>query len=75
MDIEVAKIFAAAIAVSVGCMLPAIAQGMMAKQAMESIGRNPSISDSIFSKLVVAMALTEALGIYSFVISLIILFV
>ncbi|MFA6475492.1 MAG: ATP synthase F0 subunit C [Patescibacteria group bacterium] len=75
MDIEVAKMFAAAIAVSVGCAGPAIAQGLMAKQTMESIGRNPSIENTIFSKLVIAMAITESLGIYSLVIALLILFV
>lgn len=75
MDAEVAKLFAAAIAVSVGCAAPAIAQGLMAKQTFESIGRNPSVQDGIFGKMVIAMAITESLGIYSLVIALLILFV
>lgn len=75
MDIEVAKMFAAAIAIGLGVIGPAIGQGMMASRAMESIGRNPSIEASIFSKLVIAMAITESLGIYALVIALLILFV
>ncbi|HBY73704.1 MAG TPA: ATP synthase F0 subunit C [Candidatus Kerfeldbacteria bacterium] len=75
MDIEVAKMFAAGAAVALGCAAPAIAQGMMVSRAMESIGRNPSIEGSIFSKLVITMAITESLGIYSLVIALLILFV
>lgn len=75
MDIEVAKMFAAAIAVGVGVIGPAIGQGLMASRAMEAIGRNPSIEGSIFSKLVIAMAITESLGIYALVIALLILFV
>lgn len=75
MDIEVAKMFAAAIAIGLGVIGPAIGQGLMASRAMEAIGRNPSIEGSIFSKLVIAMAITESLGIYALVIALLILFV
>ena len=75
MDIEVAKMFAAGATVAVGCIAPAVAQGMMVRQTMESIGRNPSIEGSVFGKLVIAMAITESLGIYSLVIALLILFV
>lgn len=75
MDIEVAKMFAAGATVCFGCIAPAIAQGSMVRQTMESIGRNPSIENGVFSKLVIAMAITESLGIYSLVIALLILFV
>ncbi|MBI4406940.1 MAG: ATP synthase F0 subunit C, partial [Candidatus Kerfeldbacteria bacterium] len=62
-------------AVSIGVIAPAVAQGMMVSKTMESIGRNPSIEAGIFSKLVIAMAITESLGIYALVIALLILFV
>ena len=75
MDIEGIKIIAAAAAVALGGVAPAIAQGKMVSQTMESIGRNPSIQDGVFSKMGIAMAITESLAIYSLVIALLILFV
>lgn len=75
MDAEAIKLIVAGATVSLGCIFPALAQGMMVRQTMESIGRNPSIMDGIFSKMVIAMAITESLAIYSLVISLLILFV
>ncbi len=75
MDLESIKLITAGATVALGCAVPAIAQGMMVRQTMESIGRNPSIMDGVFSKMVIAMAITESLAIYSLVISLLILFV
>ncbi len=75
MDAEAIKYIVAGATVAFGCIAPAMAQGMMVRQTMESIGRNPSIEGSIFGKLVIAMAITESLGIYSLVIALLILFV
>lgn len=75
MDAEGTKLIAAGITVALGCFGPALAQGMMVRQTMESIGRNPSIMNDVFSKMVIAMAITESLAIYSLVISLLILFV
>lgn len=60
---------------SMGALAPALAEGRIAAKAMESIGRNPSVSNDIFSKMIVAMAVTESTAIFCLVISLIILFV
>lgn len=75
MDAESIKLLSAAIAIAVGCTGPAIAQGMMVSRAMESFGRNPEIQDKVFPKMVIAMAITESLAIYSLVIALLILFI
>lgn len=75
MEIEVARVLAAGFCMSIGAMAPALAEGRIAAKAMESIGRNPSISNDIFSKMIVAMAVTESTAIFCLVISLIILFV
>ncbi len=69
------KVLAAAICMGIGSIAPAIAEGMVASKAMESIGRNPEIAENIFPKMIVAMAICESTGIYCLVISLIILFV
>lgn len=69
------KVLAAAICMGIGSIAPAIAEGMVASKAMEAIGRNPSLQDSISPKMIIAMAICESTGIYCLVISLIILFV
>jgi F-type H+-transporting ATPase subunit c len=74
MDIETAKVFAAAGAVAIGGIAPALAEGMVAAKAMESIGRNPSVANDIFPKMIVGMAICESTAIYALLISFIILF-
>lgn len=75
MSPESAQLFAAAIAVALGGAMPALAQGFMVKGAMEAAGRNPSVKDDIFGRMIIAMALTESIAIYGLVIALLILFV
>ncbi len=75
MDAEATKLLAAGLCMGLGAVGPAIGEGLVAAKAMETMGRNPEIADSIFPKMIVAMAITESTGIYSLVISLIILFV
>lgn len=69
------KALAAAICMGLGSIGPAIGEGWVASKAMEAMGRNPKIGDEITPKMIVAMAICESTGIYSLVISLIILFV
>lgn len=75
MEAEVVKLIAAGAAVAIGGIAPALAQGLMARQAFESMGRNPSVKDDLFTKMIIAMVLTESIAIYSLVIALLILFV
>lgn len=74
MELEAAKVLAAGICMGVGAIGPAIGEGMIAAKAMEAMGRNPSIKDDMFTKMIVAMAITESTGIYSLVVALIVLF-
>lgn len=75
MDAEAAKYLAAGLCMGIGSIAPAMAEGWIGSKAMEAIGRNPSVADNIFPKMIVADAIAESTGIYSLVISLIILFV
>ena len=61
--------FAAAIAVAFSTIFPAIAQGLTAKAAMESIARQPDAAKDIRSSLIISMALMEALTIYGLLIA------
>lgn len=60
---------AAALAIAVSTMGPAIAQGLTAKAAMESIARQPDAAKDIRSTLIIALALMEALTIYGLLIA------
>ena len=60
---------AAAIAIAISTLGPAIGQGKTAAAAMESIARQPSAAKDIRSTLIIAMALMEALTIYGLLIA------
>ena len=75
MDVESARLIAAALAVSIGGLGTALGEGMIATKAMDAIGRNPEIQDKLGPLVFVTMAITESTAIYSLVVSLIILFV
>ncbi len=47
----------------------------MGSKAMEAIGRNPEAASRIQTPMVLAVAFTEAIAIYSLVVALIIKFV
>ncbi len=66
---------AAALAIGLGAIASGISIGMLAKAAMEAIGRNPDSADKIRTNMIFAIAFAEALAIYSLVVALIILFV
>ena len=57
--------------IAIGGMGPAIAIGMTASKAMESIGRNPEAADKIFVPMLLGMAFAEAIAIYALVITFI----
>ena len=74
MDTESARLIAAAIAIGFGAIGPGIGEGYIGGRAMEAMGRNPEIGGTIFTRMFVAMAVTESTAIYSLVIALLILF-
>ncbi|MDP3975373.1 MAG: ATP synthase F0 subunit C [bacterium] len=75
MDPLSAKLIAAGICMGLGAIGPGIGEGLIGARAMEAMARNPEVSDTLFTRMIVAMAICESTGIYSLVISLIILFV
>lgn len=75
MSPDVAKLFAAGLAIAIGGIGPAIAIGMLAAKAMEAIGRNPEAAGKVQVPMLIAMAFAEAIAIYALVVALIIKFV
>ncbi len=65
---------AAALAIALGVMLPAIAMGRAISQALDALARQPEAERSIMRTLFIGLAMIESLAIYCLVIVLIILF-
>ena len=68
---EVMIKLAAALAISIGGLGPALAIGYLVGSAMDAIGKNPKSENAIRTTMVLGGGLAEALAIYSFVIALI----
>ena len=60
---------AAALAIAVSTICPAIAQGLTASKAMDAIARQPEAAGDIRSTLILSMGLMEALTIYGLLIA------
>jgi len=74
MDVEAAKLLAAALAMGLGALGPGIGLGILTSKALEAIGRNPEAQGKIQTTMILAIAVTEAVAIYALVIALMILF-
>ena len=75
MTSSIDKNLLVAITMAFGAMMPAFSIGWLASKAMEAIGRNPEAASRIQTPMVLAIAFTEAIAIYSLVVALIIKFV
>ncbi|MDP2752829.1 MAG: ATP synthase F0 subunit C [Nitrospirota bacterium] len=75
MDVDSAKLLAAALAIGLGALGPGLGIGILGGKAMEAIGRNPEASGKIQSAMILAIAFAEAIAIYALVVALIIKFV
>jgi len=64
----------AAFCVSFGAFSAAMAQGKAVKAACEGMARNPGIAPKLLTTMILGLAMIEALAIYCFVVSLILLF-
>lgn len=65
---------AAAVAIAVGAVGPALAMGRAIAQALDALARQPEAERSITRTLFIGLAMIESLAIYVLVIVLIILF-
>ena len=65
---------AAAIAIALGTLGPALAMGRAIAQALESVARQPEAEKSITRTLFIGLAMIESLAIYVLVVVLIVLF-
>lgn len=66
MDPETARYFAKALII-LSMTASAISEGRVIAQAVEAMGRNPEAADSIFSKMIIGVAMIESIAIFAFV--------
>ena len=66
LDVESARIIAKGLT-SLSMFGSAIGEGYLIGKALEAIGRNPEMSGSIFSKMIIGVALAESTAIYALV--------
>ncbi len=64
---------AAAIAIGLGVSMPALAIGLIGSRAVEAIARQPEATSKIQLNMILTAAFAEGLGIFSFVIAILLL--
>jgi F-type H+-transporting ATPase subunit c len=72
--IAIASIAIAGITTSLGCVAPALAEGMAVANALKSLAQQPDASATITRTLFVGLAMIESTAIYCFVVSMILIF-
>jgi F-type H+-transporting ATPase subunit c len=70
-----AKFMAAAFAMGIGSIAPALGIGWIGGKAMEALGRNPEAAGAIQTNMILTVAFAEAIGIYALVVAILIGFV
>ncbi len=64
----------AGLAIGLGAIGPALAIGLGVQAAMNAIGRNPEASGDIRNTMIVGLGLAVAIGIYAFIIGILLAF-
>ena len=72
--IEIVSIAAAAFAVGIGAIGPALAEGRAVAAALDAIARQPEAAGTLSRTLFVGLAMIETMAIYCLVIALLVLF-
>jgi F-type H+-transporting ATPase subunit c len=74
MTVQILSVICATIAVSVGAIVPALAEGRAIVAALEAIARQPESQGPLSRTLFVGLAMIETMAIYCLVIALLLIF-
>ncbi|MET3516482.1 F-type H+-transporting ATPase subunit c [Pseudacidovorax sp. 1753] len=72
--VQIVSIVAAAFAVGLGAIGPALAEGQAVAAALDAIARQPESAGAISRTLFVGLAMIETMAIYCLVVALLLLF-
>ncbi len=73
--VKAACAIGAGMAMGFGAIGPAIGEGNAVGKALEGMARQPEATGNLRSNMILGCAITESTGIYSLVVSLLLLFV
>jgi F-type H+-transporting ATPase subunit c len=66
IEVEAARVLAKALC-TLSMFGSGLGEGYLIGKALEAIGRNPKMEGSIFTKMIIGVALAESTAIYAFV--------
>ncbi|MFM7088761.1 MAG: ATP synthase F0 subunit C [Candidatus Paceibacterota bacterium] len=66
-DVESMRLIAKGMVMTIAMAGSALGEGFLLGKGLEAIGRNPEIESSIFTKMIISVALVESTAIYAFV--------
>ena len=72
--IAIVSIITAGLTTALGCMFPALSEGKSVAAALNAISQQPDAAPTITRTLFVGLAMIESTAIYSFVVTMIIIF-
>jgi F-type H+-transporting ATPase subunit c len=72
--VKAAAIIGAAFAISIGCIAPAYAQGLIGAEACKNIGKYPESSNKITTTMMIALGVVESSAVYCLMIAATLLF-
>jgi len=75
MDPAVVRWLAAAVVGGLGLFAAALALGLIGYSTVQALGRNPEARNAILTNMILVAALTEAIGIYALVATILIVLV
>lgn len=67
INLESTRLLAKAIVMTIAMAGSALGEGFLIGKGLEAIGRNPEIEGSIFTKMIIGVAMAESTAIYAFV--------
>ena len=72
--VNAARALGAALCMGIGAIGPGVGEGNAVGKALEGMARQPEMASTIRTNMILGCAITETTGIYSLVISLLLLF-
>lgn len=75
MDAEALRLLAAGLCMGMGALGPGIGIGILGYGAVLAVARNPEARGPIFTNMLFAVALAEAVAIYALVVAIVLVFV
>jgi F-type H+-transporting ATPase subunit c len=75
MDAEAMKMLAVGLVIGLGALGPGIGIGIIGYGAMQGLARNPEARGPIFTNMIFAVAMAEAIAIYALIVAIMLGFV